>query len=78
MGLELMTYSITFEWILGARNKAANCLSRLVRLPTDTKATIKMLTATNSMDQHSTQEAKCHTTTKQPGTQNLEILRILH
>ena len=43
-----MTYNITFEWISGAQNKAANCLSRLVKLPTNSKATIKMLTATNS------------------------------
>ena len=28
--LELATYSITFEWISGAKNKAADCLSRLV------------------------------------------------
>ena len=46
-GLELATYNITFEWISGARHKAADCLSRLVELPTNSKATIKMLTATN-------------------------------
>ena len=28
--LELTTYNITFEWISGAKNKAADCLSRLV------------------------------------------------
>ena len=32
-GLELASYNITFEWIFGARNKAADCLSRLVELP---------------------------------------------
>ena len=40
--LELATYNITFEWISGAKNKAADCLSRLVspmRMP------INMLTA---------------------------------
>ena len=43
-GLELATYNIIFEWILGARNKAADCLSRLVeQLPT-TPAPINMLT----------------------------------
>ena len=47
-GIELVTYSITFKWISGAWNKAAYCLSRLVKLPTNSKATIKMLTATNS------------------------------
>ena len=29
-GLEFATYNITFEWISGAQNKAADCLSRLV------------------------------------------------
>ena len=28
--LELATYNITFEWISGAKNKAADCLPRLV------------------------------------------------
>ena len=32
-GLELASYNITFEWISGARNKAADCLLRLVELP---------------------------------------------
>ena len=32
-GLELASYNITFEWISGARNKATDCLSRLVELP---------------------------------------------
>ena len=33
--LELATYNITFKWISGAKNKAANCLSQLVeQLPT--------------------------------------------
>ena len=40
--LELATYNITFKWISGAKNKAADCLSRLV-LPTGTS--INMLTA---------------------------------
>ena len=44
---KLMTYNIMFECISGAWNKAADCLSRLVELPSDSKATIKMLTATN-------------------------------
>ena len=41
--LELVTYNITFEWISGAKNKAANCLSWLVELLT-TPATVNMLT----------------------------------
>ena len=32
-GLELASYNIIFEWISGARNKAADCLSLLVELP---------------------------------------------
>ena len=70
-GLELVTYNVTFEWTSEAQNKAANCLSRLVKLPNDSKATVKMLTATNS-----TQEAKHHTNTKQPQMQNLPILNL--
>ena len=40
--LELATYNITFEWISGAKNKAADCLSRLV---SPTRMSINMLTA---------------------------------
>ena len=40
--LELATYSITFEWISGAKNKGADCLSRLV---SPTGNSINMLTA---------------------------------
>ena len=43
--LELATYSISFEWISGARNKAADCLSRLV---TYTSTSVKILTASFS------------------------------
>ena len=43
--LELATYNISFEWISGARNKAADCLSRLV---TPTSTSINMLTASFS------------------------------
>ena len=32
-GLELASYNITFEWISGVKNKAADCLSQLVELP---------------------------------------------
>ena len=32
-GLELASYNITFEWISGAKNKAADCLSPLVEFP---------------------------------------------
>ena len=47
MELEFPTYNITFEWILGAQNKAADCLSRLVELPHDRQDTIQLLSATN-------------------------------
>ena len=40
--LELATYTITFEWISGAKNKAADCLSRLV---SSTGNSINMLAA---------------------------------
>ena len=46
-GLELATYNITFKRISGAQNKVTDCLSTLVKLQTDGKATIKLLTATN-------------------------------
>ena len=40
--LELATYNITFKWISGAKNKAADCLSRLV---SPAGKSINMLTA---------------------------------
>ena len=43
--LELATYNISFEWISGTRNKAADCLSRLV---TPTSTPINMLTASSN------------------------------
>ena len=46
--LELATYTITLKWIPRARNKAADSLSRLVKLPNDSKATVTMLTSTDS------------------------------
>ena len=39
-GLELTTYNITFEWTLGAQNKAADCLSRLVEIPHDRQTAV--------------------------------------
>ena len=46
--LELTTYNITFECISGAKNKAADCLSWLVELPTTMPATVTMLTVTHT------------------------------
>ena len=40
--LELATYNITFEWISGAKNKAADCLSQLV---SPTSVAINKITA---------------------------------
>ena len=45
--MELTTYSITFEWISGACNKTADCLSCLIKLPQDRPAIINMLSTTN-------------------------------
>ena len=47
-GLELATYNITYEWISGAKNKAADCLSCLVELPPTTSALINMLSVSNT------------------------------
>ena len=46
-GLELATYNISFKWISGAHNKAADCLSRLVVLPKDSPAPVNMLSSTS-------------------------------
>ena len=46
--LELATYNITFEWILGAKNKAADCLSHLVELPPTSSALINMLSVSST------------------------------
>ena len=46
-GLELPKYNITFKWILGAWNKAADYLFRLVVLPHNRQATFQMLSATD-------------------------------
>ena len=48
LGLELATYNITFKWISGACNKAADCLSHLVELPQDKLVPVNMLSATNT------------------------------
>ena len=46
--MELATYNITFKWISGAMNKAADCLLRLVDQLPATPATINMLTVTHT------------------------------
>ena len=71
--LELATYNINFEWISGAKNKAADCLSRLVK-PISTSTSVNMLTAsstdrpafnTRSCAQHTSSNA---TSTPHPNT----------
>ena len=47
-GCELATYNITFEWISGAKNKAADCLYHLVGLPPTTSAPINMPSGSNT------------------------------
>ena len=47
-GLELATYNITFEWIFGACNKAADSLSCLVELPQDKPVSINLLSVTDT------------------------------
>ena len=46
--LELTTYNITFEWISGTKNKAADCLSWLVELPTTTPNTVNIPSVTHT------------------------------
>ena len=45
-GLELATYNITFEWISGAHNKTADCLSCLVEPLQNKPVSINMLAVT--------------------------------
>ena len=47
-GLELTTYNITFKWISGAKNKAADCLLWLVEQLPATPVTINMFTVTHT------------------------------
>ena len=48
LGSELATYNITFGWISGAHNKAADCLSWIMELPQNRPIAINMLSATHS------------------------------
>ena len=47
-GFELATYKITFEWISGTKNKAADSLSCLVELPSTTSGPINLLSISNT------------------------------
>ena len=63
--LELATYNITFEWISGAKNKAADCLSWLVK-PTSTLTSVNMLTALHA--DGPTFNTRSHTQNASPST----------
>ena len=71
--MELATYNTTFEWISGACNKAADCISCLVQLPQDTPVQINMLSVTNTdgptynTRSHTHQCLSMDTSTSQPG-----------
>ena len=64
--LELATYNITFKWISGAKNKAADCLSWLVEQLMTISATVNMLTVTHTDGPAS--NTRSHTTKDSPGT----------
>ena len=57
-GLELATYNITFEWISGACNKAADFLSCLVELLQDKQVSFNMLSVADTERLASTPEVK--------------------
>ena len=68
--LELATYNISFEWISGTRNKAADCLTRLV---TPTSTSVNMLTASSTdgpafHTRSGTQNTSSTTSTPHPDT----------
>ena len=59
--LELATYSIIFKWISGAKNKAVDCLPRLVK-PISASTSVNMLTASsNDGPAFNTRSHKQHT-----------------
>ena len=69
--LELATYNISFEWISGAKNKAADCLSRLVK-PITTSVNMQTASSTDGPAFHTrscTQNTPSSTiSTPHPGT----------
>ena len=60
--LELLTYNITFKWILHAQNKAAGCLSQLVDIPRDDVAATNIFI--NSVTASPANIATTHTQSK--------------
>ena len=68
--MELATYNIFFEWISGARNKAADYLSRLVA-PTSTSVNMLTASSTDGPAFHTrshTQNTSSSTSTPHPDT----------
>ena len=65
--LELATYKITFEWISGAKSKAADCLFRLVK-PIMTSTSVNMLTASSDGPPFNTTSCTQHTSSKTTST----------
>ena len=57
-GLELATYNVTYKWISGGKNKAADCLSTLMKQLPTTQLQSTCLQLLNWMDLPSTQEVK--------------------
>ena len=67
---ELASYNISLEWISGARNKAADCFSRLVT-PTSTSVNMLMASSTDGPAFHTrshTQNTSSITSTPHPDT----------
>ena len=71
--LELATYNITFKWISGAKNKAADCLSRLV---SPTVKSINMLTA--SLNNRPAFHTRSHTQSISDPTSTSPLIPQLH
>ena len=71
--LELTTYNITFEWISGAKNKAADCLLWLVE-PTSPSPSVHMLTASHT-DRPAFNTRSCTQTTS-PNTTSTPHLNV--
>ena len=71
--MELATYNITFKWISGAKNKAADCLSRLV---SPTGKPINMLTA--SINDGPAFHTRSHTQSISDATSTPPVIPQLH
>ena len=62
LSLKLAAYDITFEWISGACNKAADCLSRLIEVPEDNAPATSILI--NTVTASPVDECTTHTWNK--------------